>query len=30
MRLSRKIGFQGKILLERVLRLLPLDSRKKH
>jgi len=29
-RLSRKIGFQGKILLERILRLLPSDSRKKH
>ena len=29
-RLSRKIGFQGKILLERVLNLLPSDSRKKH
>ncbi|MEM6611301.1 MAG: diadenylate cyclase CdaA [Cyanobacteria bacterium P01_C01_bin.72] len=29
-RLSRKIGFQGKILLERVLRLLPDDFRKKH
>ncbi len=28
-RLSRKIGFQGKILLERVLRLLPSNSPKK-
>ena len=29
-RLSRKIGFQGRILLERVWHLLPSNSRKKH
>lgn len=29
-RLSRKIGFQGKVLLERVLRFWPSNSRKKH
>ena len=29
-RLSRKIGFQGKILLERLLRLRPSDFRKKN
>ena len=29
-RLSRKIGFQGKILLERILRLRPSSSRKKN
>lgn len=29
-RLSRKIGFQGKVLLESVLRFWPSNSRKKH
>ena len=29
-RISRKIGFQGKILLERIWNLFPLNSRKKH
>ena len=28
-RISRKIGFQGKIILERILRLLPSDFRQK-